>query len=54
MFNTPPSHGILQFKSMPELPIKEDDVAPLKPYVEKSLPKTWYRKKHKPRSVPHF
>ena len=54
MFNTPPSHGILEFKSIPEYPIKEKDVAPLRPNVKKSLPKTWTRKSHIARSIPNI
>ena len=55
MFNNNPSHGILSFKEMPELPIKEDEYAPLQPYVEKTFPKTWNRKKqNSKREIPKF
>ena len=55
MFNSTPSHGILSFRGMPDLPIKQDEVAPLKPYVNKSFPKTWNRKKSKPvTNIPKF
>lgn len=52
MFNTPPSHGILSFRSLPKYPFEQDDVAPAKPYVKKSLPKTWNRKGHHNRKIP--
>jgi len=55
MFNNTPSHGILSFRDMPEIPIKVDDFAPVKPYVEKSFPKTWNRKKNNSKSeIPKF
>ena len=55
MFNNNPTHGILSYRGMPEYPVKEDDYAPLVPYVEKSLPKTWNRKKNKSkRDIPKF
>ena len=54
MFNTPPSHGILQFKSLPDYPIKESEVAKPKTYVKRSLPKTWTRKSHNHKDVPNI
>ncbi len=54
MFNTPASHGILEFKSLPDYKIKESDVAKPKPYVKRSLPKTWTRKSHNPRNIPNI
>jgi len=54
MFNTPLSHGILEFKSMPEYPIKESDVAPEKPHVKKELPKTWTRKSKNHTKIPNI
>lgn len=54
MFNTPPTHGILEFKSLPEYPIKESDVIREKPYVKRALPKTWTRKAHNHKSVPNI
>ena len=54
MFNTPPSHGILQYKSLPDYPIKESQVAPNKPYVKRSLPQTWTRKSSSHKKVPNI
>jgi hypothetical protein len=54
MFNTPPSHGILEYKTIPEYHIKESDVLHPKPHVKKALPKTWTRKSHNPRKTPNI
>jgi hypothetical protein len=44
MWDTHPKHGILEFKSMPKMPLTLDDIGAVKPNIKRNIRRTYVKR----------